>query len=334
TLTGAAAVNAVATATGGAGGALSGAGGAASATLTAQAGTGLSAQAIAHGGTGASKAGMATATVKAAGASGTFGAFADTSLGAGQLIRSASASAGGGVDGASTAKAQAAIGGAAAAFSSGLQAIALETAAPDGASSGAVLAANASIAAAFGASPTFFAIGELGGGYSVGGAASQTVTSEIDETVDLTKLAARQDLPVGLYDGKVKGAGFTGLTFDLYADGMDVVHQAFTSAAAAQSYFTDHPIDLGSLASGALSGNSLTLRAVLSVTSASGGSGFYGDLILGDPPAAATPAAAPQRFAQAMAGLGAAGAGASPTAFAEARREAHPMLTGPHMALA
>jgi hypothetical protein len=201
------------------------------------------------------------------------------------------------------AKAQAAIGGASASFLTSGQAVALETGGPNAASSGAVLAANHDIKVAFGSSPVFFAVGELGGGYSSGGKASQTVTSSFDETVDLTQLAKRRDLVIGLDNGTVAGSGFTSLTFDLFADGNDVIHQTFTSAAAAQSYFTDHAIDVGSLASGALSGNTLSLQATMSVTTGSAGSGFYGGLIIGDPPAAvATPD--PHRFIQAMGSLG------------------------------
>ena len=63
-------------------------------------------------------------------------------------------------------------------------------------------------------------------------------------------------------------------------------------------------MDLGALPSG----NTLTLHAVLTVTSTSSGSGFYGDVILGDPPAAPH-TAAPQtagtgKFVAAMAAFG------------------------------
>ena len=145
-------------------------------------------------------------------------------------------------------------------FASGAQAIALETGAPDAASVASVLSINPNIDAAFGASPSFFAIGELGGAHSSQGGRSQTSTSEIDLTVDLTQLPVRQDLLVGLYDGVAVGSGFTKLTFDIYADGADVLHQAFSSVAAATAYFTDHAIDLGSLSSGPLSGDSLGLE--------------------------------------------------------------------------
>jgi hypothetical protein len=291
---------------GGAGGAAPGGGGAggkAIASLTLTGAAAVSASTTATGGSSATTAGTATATTTATGLSGSFSATADTSLAAGQLIQAASTSASGSVDGTSVAEAQAAIGGSSATFLTSGQAVALETGGPNAASSGAVLAANPNIKAAFGASPVFFAIGELGGGYSNGGTGTQTITSSFGETVDLSKLAKRRDLLIGLDHGTVAGSGFTGLTFDLFADGVDVIHQAFTSAATAQSYFTDHAIDVGSLAKGALSGNTLTLQAVMSVTSASAGSGFYGGLVIGDPALAAT--APSLGFIQTMAGFGA-----------------------------
>jgi len=93
----------------------------------------------------------------------------------------------------------------------------------------------------------------------------------------------------GLYKGTVTGTGVTGVTFDLYADGTHEIQEQFTSAAAAKAWFTDHAFDLGSLVSGfPLGGDTLTLKAVLTVTSNSAGSGFYGDIIIGDPPRAGT----------------------------------------------
>ena len=90
------------------------------------------------------------------------------------------------------------------------------------------------------------------------------------------------------------------VTFSLVADGTTVVSETFKNGAAAQAAFTDMAIPLGSLASGALSGDTLTLSATLTVASTSAGSGFYGDLIIGDPPASA-PIALPDRFAAAIA---------------------------------
>ncbi len=100
-------------------------------------------------------------------------------------------------------------------------------------------------------------------------------------------MAVRQDLMVGFYHPTATGAGFTSLTFDIYADGVDVLHEVFSTVAAATSFFTNHAIDLGSLASGALSSDTLTLSAVMSITSSTVGSGFSAGMIFADPPAGA-----------------------------------------------
>jgi hypothetical protein len=100
----------------------------------------------------------------------------------------------------------------------------------------------------------------------------------------------------------------------------------FSSAAAAKAFFTDDAWNLGTLATGGLSGNPLSLQAVLTVTTNVANSGFYGELIVGDPPKAKT--AKVQAMAQAMAGFGATEAGVVPTARAAGLDRA-PMLLAP-----
>jgi hypothetical protein len=107
------------------------------------------------------------------------------------------------------------------------------------------------------------------------------------------------------------GTGVTKITFDLYVNGVDKDSQSWTgtgATAAATAYFTDNAVDLGSLASGsALVGTSstLTLKTVMTVTSTTANSGFYGAVIIGDPPAAKPKAKAPSvpLFANAAAGF-------------------------------
>src|SRR5207237_2699207 len=108
-----------------------------------------------------------------------------------------------------------------------------------------VLAANPNINAAFSAtaSPTFFAIGELGGGYSSAGFGLQTQTSEIAFSVDLTKVGTLDDLLLGLYHPVTTGAGFKSLTFYVFENNAHVVTQTFTTVAAANAFFTDNPLD-------------------------------------------------------------------------------------------
>jgi hypothetical protein len=78
--------------------------------------------------------------------------------------------------------------------------------------------------------------------------------------------------------------------------------------AAADAFFADGAVDLGSLASGALSGNPLLLTATFTLTTAAAGSGYYVQMIAGDPPAASPPGAASRLgFAHAMASMGGGG---------------------------
>jgi hypothetical protein len=311
TLVGSNAVTANASANGGAGGTgvSQGAGGGATATLTATARTTVSATVSAASGVGGTVTGPASATLTATGANGSFNATAAASRASGQLVVSDYANTTGSVSGTASAVAKAAITGAASALLTTGE-VAFITGAPNAATTSAVLAANSNIAALFGATPVFFGVGELGGAHTSVGNTAQTITSTLKETVDLTQLAVRGDLLVGFYNGTAVGSGVTNVTFDLYADGIQEVHQVFATAAQAATWFTNHAIDLGSLASGQpLGANSLTLQVVLSVTSTTAGGGFYGDLILGDPPKVAP---TPRQFAEAIAGF--ASGGGSPMA--------------------
>ena len=174
-------IGAESTARGGAGGlgGSGGDGGSAKAHLTAY-GANVRAYSFAFAGAGALD-GHASAKTKAIGVSGVFEAYAAASHPAAHLIELAkSAKAVGSVDGAGTAKAKVIIAGAANAFESQGSTVALQTADPDAASTAAALAANPNIAAAFGASPSFFSIGELGGAYNTNSTASETSTSVLE----------------------------------------------------------------------------------------------------------------------------------------------------------
>ncbi len=248
-------------------------------------------------------AGGASAKTKAGGTSGTFSAYAlsESSF----LVTKADATAAGTVDGLSTAKAKTNM-GAAVGFETQGSAVAFESASPDGSSSAAVLNANPDIAAAFGASPDFFAIDEFGGSYDKsGGTAPQTITDTINLRVDLAQLASPQDLVAGFFNATALGSGFTGLTFTLTAGGIatPLVSETFTSVTQAEAFFNDNALDLGSLATGPLSGSALTLQATFTLTTTNPGDGFYARMIIGDPPAA-TGVSSRGAFVAAMAGLG------------------------------
>ncbi len=301
--------NVTATAGASGGGTAAGAGGLANAMLTVTGGSNMNATSTAQGGAGVTTAGHAKAKTLVTGTAGAFSATSGASLQTGQLIQSGSAKAADTVDGFQSAKTKVVIGPAALGFNTTAQALATQNAAPDAATTAPVLAANANIAAAFGASPSFFAIDELGGSYAKsGGTTSETTTDTINLTVDLTKLASRQDLVAGFYGATGLGTGFSSLTFTVTADGIatPLVTRTFTTLLSAETFFTDKAKDLGSLATGALSGNTLTLQATFTLTTTTPGQGFFAQMIIGDPPSTAPPVS---RFAQAIAGLGGASGG-------------------------
>jgi hypothetical protein len=174
-------------------------------------------------------------------------------------------------------------GGAAPAFSSTDAGEAIGDAAPTATATNAVLTANSAIKTEFGASPKFFALGEVGGRHATAGTDVETTTSSVTVDVDLAELATPGDLILGLYDGDAVGAGVTGVTLTVSGVGVTTFTEAFASGALARTGFTDKAFNLGSLAST----GTLDLTVSLTVTSDAAGSGFFGDFIVGDPPPAA-----------------------------------------------
>jgi hypothetical protein len=130
----------------------------------------------------------------------------------------------------------------------------------------------------------------------------------------LTQLAVKQDLLIGLFDPVTKGSGFTNLAFTVQENGTTVVSKDFTSTEVAQAkaYFTDRPLDLGSLSSM----SSLDLTIDLQVTTNSTGSGFEAGLLIGDPPPNASSNAAFDRLVSAIASFGGSAPVAGPVATA------------------
>jgi hypothetical protein len=172
------------------------------------------------------------------------------------------------------------------AFITTRQAVATATLAPSVGSTAVtnVLNANGAIAAAFGGATQYYAVGELGGGHATGGTAAQTTTSTFSLTLAQNAVPTGGDLVVGLYGGVTKGAGVTGVSLSVTENGAAVAALSFSddTAAQAQAAFSDMAQNLGALAGG----GTIALDFSLSVTSDAAGSGFYGGLIIGDPPGA------------------------------------------------
>jgi hypothetical protein len=207
-------------------------------------------------------------------------ASANSSGVASNLVTAVSATASGVVSGASSAEAETSIGTAASVFVTGEQAVAAVTGAPAPSSVTPILNGNSNIDAAVSPSPSFFAVGELGGAYSQGGSGSQVSTTSVNLTVNLAQLTAPQNLEIGLFDGTMVGSGFSSMTFTVMADGDTVLAQTFTDAAAAAAFFSDSAIILGSLSSGPLSGSTLSLSITDSLTTTVAGSGFEADFLV------------------------------------------------------
>eukprot|EP01037_Dinobryon_pediforme_P007783 gene7783-7849_t len=184
------------------------------------------------------------------------------------------------------------------------QGVAFITGVPMAADIATVLGTNSNIASAFAVSPSYFGLAELGGRYSVAGTMAETTTSTVTLSVDLNQLASRQHLLVGFYGGTAVGSGVTGVVLTIKANGSTLLSKSFASGAAAQTYFTNQAVDLGSLGAASYPTGIANLSISLAVTGSTVGSGFYTNMLIGDPPKAAT---TPDPFAEWAHQLGATG---------------------------
>jgi hypothetical protein len=237
--------------------------------------------ATADGGSGTSIAGTANATATGTGSSGTVTANTHTALQSGSLVTSTFTTASATVNGTAIAGAQAGI-ATTEPWSITDTAVATIDAMPAASTATAITNIDPHTKAALGASSTTLAVGQLGGAHSSSGTNTETSTASADITLDLTKLTGQPD-PVLALDGPVStGSGVTGVALSVTADGSSLFTESFTSAAAAATYFNDHPIDLGSLTSGVLAASpTLDVHVALSVTSTQAGGGEYTQFLLG-----------------------------------------------------
>ncbi len=282
-IAGAGSVSVTTTAEGGSAGAAGGQGGAAQA-LTSATGQQVQVVSVADAGAGTT-AGIAKAVAGGTGASGSATAQSQTSLLPGGLLVGVSGDAVAPVDGGSTAASQSTI-GATQVWGSGYSAAANIEGAPAASAVTPLLAANANTQSALGGPASVLAFGELAGGHAASGG-SQTSTASVSLTLNLLHLAASPDLFLAFDAPAASASGVSGVGISVLADGTSLLSQNFATAAAAKSWFSDHPIDLGPLTSGVLEAQStLTLTASLSVTTAQAG-GFQTQFLIGE--AAANP---------------------------------------------
>ena len=279
-ITGAKAVDATAYAYGGSGGTgiFDGVGGSATATAIGVGGTAVQsvADAIGGQGQGTSAAGTALAMSSAQGASGTVRSLASTSDTGKVAITSASASAtatvtGAGSSGAVAATAGVGFGDVGEAVPTGQQAVAIVDAMPSTGIVSSALATNDAVAFEFGNGASTFALGQLAASAN-GIAVTQTETATVSMQATTALIAASGQVVLGLYGGAPTG-GFTSLTFEVTANGTPLINETFTSVAAADAFFDDNVLDLGSDTTGPLAG-SPTLTFSLSVTEDTAGGGY------------------------------------------------------------
>jgi hypothetical protein len=117
---------------------------------------------------------------------------------------------------------------------------------------------------------------------------------------------------VGLYGGDFTGTGFTSMTFELTVDGTVLIDKTFTTAVSAKAIFTHDAFNFASLVTSEVGNSTLQLTASMSITGASRGAGFHGNIVVVDAPTTTVAVAdaleaatsASGRFVQGMAAFG------------------------------
>jgi hypothetical protein len=282
TITGTGIVTVTTTATDGAAGSGGKQGGSATA-LSIASGTQVNDTATANGGISSTSAALAQANVQATGSSGTATATAQTGLSAGHLLVGESATAMAGVHGTSTVIAQAAM--TVSPPSWGVAAEAAIDGLPSAAVLAPVLAAAPHTSAVFGANATVLAMGVIGGDHSALKSGAETSTSSVDITLDRLQVAGTPDLFLSFYKAASSYGGISDVSLNVTANGNTLLSKDFSSATTATTWLTDHPLDLGSLSSGALaSASTLDLHVGLSVTTTAPGGGLNTNILIGTAP--------------------------------------------------
>jgi hypothetical protein len=134
---------------------------------------------------------------------------------------------------------------------------------------------------AMGPHPTIFALGELGGGYS-GTAGTQTVTSYVEESINMAKLSASGNFVIGFYNGSVTNAAdVTSVDIQVRDNAGYVVNNSYSETGAMSLFAGTVPMLLNT---GFTNSGYEGVTITMTVTTTGAGAGFSGDFILGDPP--------------------------------------------------
>jgi hypothetical protein len=163
-------------------------------------------------------------------------------------------------------------------------------AAPDAAQIASFMADVPNIASGFQNATSYFAIAEVAGRHSGGSAGLQTASVSIDFSLDLDALDVQGDLLIG-FNGF--GTGFTSLAFTITADGNLLENESWTDLGDALAFFNDrYRDDYGPVA--ALDSDSddnlIDFQITFEIVTETANEGFWGDIIIGDPPPQPSPA--------------------------------------------
>jgi hypothetical protein len=158
--------------------------------------------------------------------------------------------------------------------------VAIGTVAPGAASTTPVVSTNPTIAGAIGANPTFLAMGELGGGYTIGATAATAYTSTIELKVALTSADLSNDLVVSFFDPTRVGNPVSDLSIQIKANSITLPTNGTFSDEV--QFLTDKPFDVGTLGVLAPTNGALDLTVTMTTTLAHPGDGFFvGVLVTG-----------------------------------------------------
>jgi hypothetical protein len=157
-------------------------------------------------------------------------------------------------------------------------------------STAGILAANHDIKVALGPTPPIFDIGAVGGG-GAGTSAGETITDTVSCNINASELASGGNLVLGLYGAKFIGNASDACNIVLHLQtgffGSTQLNETFTTLGQAAAAFTD---GVAPLVNNAFSNSGeLQLDFTLTVQTSVAGDGFWGDFLIGDPPAAMGP---------------------------------------------
>jgi hypothetical protein len=156
--------------------------------------------------------------------------------------------------------------------------VATASVAPSAASAAPIVSTNPRIAGQIGANPTFLAMGELGGEFTVGALGAVSYTTSFELKVALTSAGLSKDLVVSFYNPTSLGNGPSAMSIQIQANSITVpTNGTFTDPVA---FLTDKPFNCGTLGVLAPTSGALDLTVTMQTTYALPGDGFFAGVLV------------------------------------------------------